>query len=138
MILSVYLGVAEAARDLALAKVAKKRDDPDVWYLVGEMDNALVTAQMAVGETVDICADYTFAPNTDTFNAVVIRKTIATQALTFAVEKALETVGGGGIFRSMGLERLVRDIHAVQFHPMQPKRQQRFTGRAVLGLDPVG
>jgi hypothetical protein len=38
----------------------------------------------------------------------------------------------------MGLERLVRDIHAVQFHPMQPKRQHRFTGRLTLGLDPVG
>jgi acyl-CoA dehydrogenase len=40
-IMSVYLGVAEAARDLALQKVAKKRDDPDVWYLVGEMETPL-------------------------------------------------------------------------------------------------
>ncbi len=55
-----------------------------------------------------------------------------------AVEKALETVGGGGIFRSLGLERLVRDIHAAQFHPLQAKRQHRFTGRAALGLNPVG
>ena len=69
---------------------------------------------------------------------VVIRKKIAAQAMLAVVEKALETVRGGGIFRSMGLERLVRDMHAAQFHPMQPKRQQRFTGRAALGLDPAG
>jgi alkylation response protein AidB-like acyl-CoA dehydrogenase len=118
--------------------VAKKRDDPEVWYLVGEMGNALVTAQMAVREAIDICADYTFTPDKATFNAVVIRKTIAAQAMLAVVEKALETVGGGGIFRGMGLERLVRDMHAAQFHPMQPKRQQRFSGRAALGLDPAG
>jgi alkylation response protein AidB-like acyl-CoA dehydrogenase len=54
------------------------------------------------------------------------------------VEKALEVAGGGGIFRSMGLERLFRDIQAAQFHPLQTKRQHRFTGRFVLGLEPIG
>jgi hypothetical protein len=38
----------------------------------------------------------------------------------------------------VGLERLVRDLHAAPFHPLTPKRQQRFTGRLALGLDPVG
>jgi alkylation response protein AidB-like acyl-CoA dehydrogenase len=138
LIMSVYLGVAEAARDLALQRVAPKRDDPDVWYLVGEMENALVTGQMAVQGLVELCAGYTCAPDLATANAALIRKTIAAQALTVAVEKALETVGGGGIFRAAGLERLVRDIRAAQFHPLQAKRQHRFTGRVALGLDPVG
>jgi alkylation response protein AidB-like acyl-CoA dehydrogenase len=138
IVLSVYRGVAEAARDLALQKVAKKRDDPDVWYLVGELENALVSGQMAIQGMIDLCADYTFAPDLATSNAIVIRKTIAAQSLTLAVEKALEAVGGGGIFRAMGLERLVRDIHTAQFHPLQAKRQHRFTGRLALGLDPIG
>jgi len=44
--MSVYLGVAEAARDLALHQLRqRKRDDPNAWYLVGEMENELVTAQ---------------------------------------------------------------------------------------------
>jgi hypothetical protein len=30
------------------------------------------------------------------------------------------------------------DVHAAQFHPLQAKRQHRFTGRAALGLDPIG
>ncbi len=138
VIMAVYLGVAEAARDLALQKVATKRDDPDVWYLVGEMENALVTGQLAVQSLIDLNAEYTFSPELATTNALLIRKTVAAHSLTLAVEKALETVGGGGIFRSAGLERLVRDIHAAQFHPLQAKRQHRFTGRAALGLDPVG
>jgi alkylation response protein AidB-like acyl-CoA dehydrogenase len=97
-----------------------------------------VVGAVAVRECIEICADYEFVPEQATFNQIAIRKTIAGQALMLAVEKALETVGGAGIFRSMSLERLVRDIHAVQFHPMQPKRQHRFTGRLTLGLDPVG
>jgi alkylation response protein AidB-like acyl-CoA dehydrogenase len=135
---SVYLGVAEAARDLALQKVAGKRDDADVWYLVGEMENALATGQMAVQGMIELCADYTFVPEIATANALFIRKTIASESLLLVVEKALETVGGAGIFRGLGLERLVRDMHAAQFHPLQTKRQHRFTGRAALGLHPVG
>jgi alkylation response protein AidB-like acyl-CoA dehydrogenase len=138
LIMSVYLGVAEAARALALHKVAQKREDPDVWYLTGEMENALATGQMAVQAMIDLCADYTFTPDLATANAALIRKTIAGQALQQAVEKALETVGGSGLFRSLGLERLVRDIHAAQFHPLPAKGQHRFTGRVALGLDPVG
>jgi alkylation response protein AidB-like acyl-CoA dehydrogenase len=138
LINSVYLGVAEAARDLALQQVAHKRDDPDLWYLVGELENALVAGQLAVQSSIELCADYTFAPDIATANAAFVRKTIAAQSLTLAIEKALEATGGGGIFRSMGLERLVRDIHAAQFHPLQAKRQHRFTGRAALGLDPIG
>jgi alkylation response protein AidB-like acyl-CoA dehydrogenase len=137
LIMSVYLGVAEAARDLALQHVARKRDDPDVWYLVGEMENALVTGQLAVQGMVDLCSDDALPPATSTANAALIRKTIAAQALSLAVEKALETAGAGAIFRSLGLERLVRDIHAAQFHPLQAKRQHRFAGRAALGLDPT-
>jgi alkylation response protein AidB-like acyl-CoA dehydrogenase len=138
VIAAVYLGVAEAARVLALQAAAKKRDDPDVWYLVGEMENALVTGQLAVQGLIELNAEYTFAPELATANALFIRKTIATDAFTLAVEKALEVVGGSGIFRAMGLERLVRDMHAAQFHPLQAKRQHRFTGRMALGLDPVG
>ena len=102
------------------------------------MENALVTGQLAVDSMIELCDDYRFAPEKATANAMLIRKTIAAQALTLAVEKALEAVGGAGIFRGLGMERLVRDIHAAQFHPLQAKRQYRFTGRAALGLDPVG
>jgi alkylation response protein AidB-like acyl-CoA dehydrogenase len=138
LVTSVYLGVAEAARDLALQQVQRKRDDPDVWYLVGEMENALATGQLATRAMVELCADYAFTPDLATANAIFVRKAIAANALLAAVEKALEVVGGGGLFRGLGLERLLRDIHGAQFHPLQAKRQHRFTGRVALGLEPVG
>jgi len=44
---SVYLGVAEGRATLALEKVARKRDDADVWYL-GRDGERVATGQMAV------------------------------------------------------------------------------------------
>jgi acyl-CoA dehydrogenase len=136
LIVSAYVGVAEAARDLALQHLQRKRHDPDVWYLVGEMENALATAQIALESMSDLACNYDFRPDLHTANMALMRKTIAAGAVVTAVEKALEAVGGGGFFRSMGLERLVRDVHGAQFHALQPKRQHRFTGRVVFGLDP--
>jgi acyl-CoA dehydrogenase len=101
------------------------------------MENALVAGRMAVRELIDLCADYSFAPEISTANAAFIRKTIAADALRRALEKALEAVGGGAFFRSKELERLLRDIQAAQFHPLQEKRQLRFSGRLALGLDPA-
>jgi hypothetical protein len=42
-----------------------------------------------------------------------------------------------GYFRGLGLERILRDAQAAQFHPMPAKKQHRFTGRLAMGLDPV-
>jgi alkylation response protein AidB-like acyl-CoA dehydrogenase len=138
LVMSIYLGVAEAARDLALQRLRRKRDDPDVWYLVGEFENALINGQLAVQGMVDLCADYAFAPDVQTANVVLAHKTIAASSLLAAGEKALEAVGGAGLFRGLRLERLLRDLHGAQVHPLPQKRQLRFTGRVALGLEPVG
>jgi hypothetical protein len=37
----------------------------------------------------------------------------------------------------LGLERILRDAQAAQFHPMPAKKQHHFTGRLAMGLDPV-
>jgi alkylation response protein AidB-like acyl-CoA dehydrogenase len=141
LVISVYLGVAEAASDLATG-IARKRNGKETNsgapYLLGEMINTLTTAQLAVQGMVELCDNYAFEPTVQTANAVLIRKTIAANACIQTVEKALEVAGGGAFFRSVGLERLLRDVHGGQFHPMQEKRQHLFTGRIALGLNPVG
>jgi hypothetical protein len=38
---------------------------------------------------------------------------------------------------ALRLERLLHEIHGVQFHPVQAKRQQRMSGRLALGLPPI-
>ena len=137
IVMSAYVGVAEAARDLALQQLQPKREDPDVWYAVGEMENALATGQMAVQAMIELCADYEFTPDVATANAAFIRKTIASRSLIVAVEKAVDAVGGSSFLRDRGLERLLRDVHGAPSHPLQAKRQHRFSGRVALGLDPV-
>jgi alkylation response protein AidB-like acyl-CoA dehydrogenase len=138
LIMAVYVGVAEAAYALALERAAQKRDDPQTPYLIGEMTNALVTAQMALEGMLAIAANYDFALVDETANGIFIRKTIAARAAIQTVEKAMELVGGSAFYRSVGLERLFRDVQGGLYHPYHEKRQHRFTGRLALGLDPVG
>jgi alkylation response protein AidB-like acyl-CoA dehydrogenase len=83
------------------------------------MVNALATGQMAVLPMIDTCANYAFTPDNATANVVLIRKTIAAEALIAAVEKAAEAVGGASFLRENGFERLLRDIHAARFHPLR-------------------
>lgn len=138
LIMAVYIGIAEAAHTLALERAYRKQDDPQTAYLIGEMTNALVTAQMALQGMIAIADNYDFEPIDTTANAICIRKTIAARAAIATVEKAMEVVGGSSFYRSVGLERLWRDIQASRYHPLQEKRQHLFTGRMALGLDPVG
>jgi alkylation response protein AidB-like acyl-CoA dehydrogenase len=138
LIMAVYVGIAEAAYTLALERAHRKQDDPQTAYLIGEMTNALVTAQMALQGLIAIANNYDFEPSDATANAIFIRKTIAARAAIATVEKAMEVVGGASFYRSVGLERLWRDVQGGLYHPLHEKRQHLFTGRMALGLDPIG
>ena len=131
LIYSVYVGIAEAARDLALTKAAGKRLMPDTQMAVGEMENELRAAQIALDSSIEIASNA--QPSIETTNEIVIRRTLAGQAAMRTVDKALEVAGGAALFRSTGLERLWRDVQGARYHPMQEKRQLAFTGRSTLG-----
>jgi alkylation response protein AidB-like acyl-CoA dehydrogenase len=137
LVMSVYLGVAEAARMLALEQARKRKDDPGLLGQTGEMETQLAAGQLAVDAMVALGADYDFEPTIERSNRVLMYKTLGARALLATVDRALEVVGGGSFFRSLGLERLFRDIQGARFHPMQERRQAIFTGRLALGLDPV-
>ena len=137
LIVSAYVGIAEAAAEIATAMAARRTGDPVAPYLLGELANHLTTAQIAADSMIAVANDLAFDPVTGTANAVLMRKTIAASAVLATVEKAMEASGGGGFYRKVGLERLLRDAHGIQFHPLQEKRQQHFTGRLALGLDPI-
>jgi alkylation response protein AidB-like acyl-CoA dehydrogenase len=137
LIMSVYVGVAEAAAEIAHAHARKRPSDPTVPYLIGELTNALTTAQLALDDMVRLADNLDFALGLDLTNAILVRKTIVAAHVLATVEKALETAGGAGFYRNAGLERFLRDAHGAQFHPLSAKRQCRFTGRVALGLDPI-
>jgi len=86
---------------------------------------------------VRITNDFDFEASVETANAILMRKTIAANAVIATAEKALAATAGPGFYRSFGLERFVRDAHGAQFHPLPEARQHLFTGRLALGLDPV-
>src|SRR6266478_6584626 len=127
----------EAARPLALGQAAKRRDDPIVQGLVGEMDTHLAATQAALREMVALGNDYEYQPSLERSNRVFLYKTIVARSALSAVERAMEICGGASFFRSMGIERLFRDIQGVRFHPWQERRQYAFSGRIALGLQPV-
>lgn len=133
-----YIGVAERAAVMAREAVARRAPEPILLQSLGELGNALTVAQMAFREMIEIAANFDFTPNTEDANRQLIRKTIAANAVIATVNKAVEVVGGGALFRSAGIERLWRDIQGAQFHPLPEKKQLAFSGRVALGLPPVG
>lgn len=136
LVMSAYVGVAEGARDIAIEKVAKKKNDYIVQEVVGEMDTELLTAQSMLRNMVDI-ASTDYEPNVHNSNLIYRYKTVSAKAAIRTVEKAIEAVGGAAYFKGLGLERRFRDIQAVRFHPFQEKKQYSFSGRIALGLDPI-
>ena len=134
IIYAVYVGIAEAALDIALRAVQKRRDDPATQRAVGAMENELAVARMALREMVDAAACVPLDANTT--NRVLIGRTVAGRASIATVERAMEVAGGAAFFRDFGLERLFRDIQAARYHPVREPAQTTFTGRVALGLNP--
>ena len=130
------MGVAEAARDIALSQAARKKEDRVVQDLVGEMDTELLMAQSALKGMIDLAATDP-EPGAHKSNLVARYKTITVRGAIRTVEKAMEVAGGALFFRSLGLERCFRDIQAARHHPFQERRQYTFSGRIALGLEPV-
>jgi alkylation response protein AidB-like acyl-CoA dehydrogenase len=135
--MSAYVGLAESAAALAREGSRKRLTDPHLPYLLGEMENALATAQMAWREMVQAAAGYAFEPELARANATLIRKSIAARAIESAVKKAFESTGGSAFFRKNPLEKLFRDAQGVHFHPLPEKKQLFFSGRIAMGLEPA-
>jgi alkylation response protein AidB-like acyl-CoA dehydrogenase len=135
IVYSAYLGVAENARELALGMV-KRKDDPGLPYLVGELENQIVAAQLALDSMIALAASA--KPSPESVSAMLCRRTLVATALLRVADKAMEVAGGGSFYRSAGLERCFRDLQGARYHPMPEKAQTRFTGRLILGLEVDG
>lgn len=132
LVYSVYLGIAEAARDIALGSVRTRPDDDGLFALVGELDGELAVAQMAHRDMIE-AAERCNDPGPETTNRVIVGRTIVGRAAIGVVEKAMEVVGGGSFYRAAGLERLFRDVQGARFHRPQERMQFQLTGRLALG-----
>jgi acyl-CoA dehydrogenase len=135
LITAAYVGLAERAAELAVES-AKKRG-PALAQVVGEMLSALAIARMSLKDMIGLNRNHGFAPDLALADDVLTRKAIAAEALKNTVELAAEIVGGAGFFRGHPVERIVRDVRAMHFHPLPSRRQREFSGRVALGFDPI-
>ncbi|NVJ97256.1 MAG: acyl-CoA/acyl-ACP dehydrogenase [Alphaproteobacteria bacterium] len=137
LVMAVYTGVAEAAAKISVQKATVRPVDDVKAVQLGELENLLATAQMAADSMLEMADDLNFTPTAELASQILVRKSVCANHVILAVEKALEVAGGAAFFRKNGLEQLLRDAHAGQFHPLPEKRQQLFTGRLMAGLSPV-
>jgi alkylation response protein AidB-like acyl-CoA dehydrogenase len=137
MFCSVYVGMAEAAAEKAVTFASARGDDGVNAAAIGELLTELATAQIALQSMVANANELDLEPIVEHANRALIRKTIVANAVRHMIDTALEATGGAGYFRRLGLERILRDMQAAQFHPMPARKQHRFTGRLAMGLDPT-
>jgi alkylation response protein AidB-like acyl-CoA dehydrogenase len=133
LIYSAYVGVAEGARARALEIARRKAPDDGLPDLVGAMENAFATTEMAWDAMVQLAQ--TGTPGPETTNRAMIGRTLVGQAAIQTVERALEAAGGAAFYRSAGLEAAFRDVQGARFHPLQERPQLRYAGRLALGWD---
>jgi alkylation response protein AidB-like acyl-CoA dehydrogenase len=138
LIMSVYVGIAEAASDLAIELARVRSDQQLVLPLVGRMLSRLSTVQDTVGAMVAMSDDLHFANTDQHASAVLMRKTTAAEGAIDTVRLAMDVAGGAGYLTATGLERLYRDVHGALYHPLPAVKQEPFCGRVALGLDPIG
>jgi alkylation response protein AidB-like acyl-CoA dehydrogenase len=137
LIMAVYVGIAEAATEQAVALAGQRADVDVAAPLLGRMHNELGIAQDALAAMLVLSDDLAFANTDELASNILSRKTVIADAAISTVRLAMEAVGGAGYSRSVGLERLYRDVHGALYHPLPGAKQAVFTGRVALGLSPL-
>lgn len=130
IVYSVYTGIAEAARDIAVAQASKRRD-PAV-DTVGALETELASARMACDRLVAFSE--TATPGPETTNTVFMYRSLIARSALRTVDLAMDVAGGAAYFRRVGLERLFRDVQGARFHPLTDSAQRLLAGRTALGL----
>jgi alkylation response protein AidB-like acyl-CoA dehydrogenase len=125
-IAGVYLGIAAAARDVALDFARQRKPTAlkgapiatlePIQRLVGALEAELLTARALLYNTADAWA-HSPDQRPDLLPYVGLCKVTATTHAVRATDLALRVVGGQSMSRSLPLERLFRDVRAGLFHP---------------------
>jgi alkylation response protein AidB-like acyl-CoA dehydrogenase len=133
LIMSVYVGIAQRASQIAITHVKRQKNHKSYHpALIGAMANELTAAEVLWTDMMRIADNYNFKPVDENGHQILMRKTNTAAACISVVTKAMEIVGGQGYFRSFGLEKLFRDVHAASYHPLQEQDQLKFSGEFIL------
>jgi alkylation response protein AidB-like acyl-CoA dehydrogenase len=134
LIMSAYVGIAEAAMEIALS-IGKKyyRNQKHLPYIVGKMNNTLMSARIQWKAMVALTDNHRFKPTQSITLDMLSLKTNVANACIQTVQEAMETIGGQSFYRKNTLERLFRDVQGASFHPLPMWDQYAFTGERILG-----
>jgi alkylation response protein AidB-like acyl-CoA dehydrogenase len=139
---SIYYGIALRARDLAVAS-AKKRTSiglsrsmayhPEIQHLFSEMSLEIE----AMGPHIDTVLQE-WSAGVD-YGAtwpmkIVAAKYHCVEGAKRAVDMALTSTGGSGMFKASELERLYRDVRCGGFHPANTMLTHEIVGKTTLGI----
>ena len=140
---AVYLGIAAAARDTALAFAHERKPTAlqgksiatleTVQQRLGALQSELLTARALLYSVADNW-ERDPAARADLLPYVGQIKVIATTHAVAAVDLALRVVGGQAMSRALPLERLFRDVRAGLFHPPTEEAANTTIGKILLGL----
>jgi alkylation response protein AidB-like acyl-CoA dehydrogenase len=154
-LVAAFLGIAEAARDLAVAGVKTQKrgtaarppaERPAVRHGIAEIEIELAAARAMLARTSSIAAEY-FATHKsgacpmDELHELMkdfqCTKTFVTRKVADIVDRCLSVVGGGAYLARHPLSRLARDVRAGSFmQPFSPNEAFEYIGRVTVGMDP--
>ena len=133
LVMSAYVGLAEKSMEIAI-EIGKKyeRNLKHLPYIIGRMNNTLVSAQAQWKAMVDHTNNISFRPDEKVTVEMVSLKTNVANACIQTVQEAMEAIGGQSFFRKNILERIFRDVNGGQFHLLPAWDQYAFTGERLL------
>jgi alkylation response protein AidB-like acyl-CoA dehydrogenase len=140
---NIYLGIAERARDLAVAGAQKKTSaaglsrtmayHPEIQHAVAEMSLEL---EGAIPHADRIAEDWTNGVDHGGLWAskLVAAKHHCVTAAMRVVDLAMDVSGGAGLFKTNEIERLYRDVRAGGIHPANAALVHEIVGKTALGV----
>lgn len=133
LIMAAYVGIAEKAIEIAVS-IGKnyQRNQNHMPYMIGKIQNSLLSAQTQWKAMYMLANNYDFAPSDGITTDILCFKTNIAEATKQTVADAMDAIGGQSFYRSNGLERLFRDVQASPFHPLPKWEQYAFTGKRLL------
>jgi alkylation response protein AidB-like acyl-CoA dehydrogenase len=133
LVYSVYVGVAEAARDRTVQLAMKHRIDEHLCYRVGGLENELMAAKLALQHMVSTAV--ASQPSFETTNQIMTGRALVAKAVLNVADLAMDIAGGSAFYRKLGLEKLFRDLQGARYHPLREEAQRKLSGQLALGWD---
>ena len=139
---NVYYGLAKRALDKSIAAAHGKKSvalsrsmayHPEIQHAIAEM----VIGLESIGPHLDrIAGDWSDGVDygAEWPSKIFAAKYLAVEGSWRVVDLGLDVAGGGGIFRSAGYERLLRDARLGRIHPANAFLTHEVVGKTALGI----